>query len=670
MNRLAQESSAYLLQHRHNPVDWHPWGPAAFQRAVAEDKPIFLSVGYSACHWCHVMSYESFEDQRTANLLNAHFVCIKVDREERPDVDSVYMEVIKQITGRGGWPMTVFLMPNGVPFFGGTYFPLKARGGLPSFIEVLDRIRRLWQNQRQAVAEQADKIGTAVTGQQRLADVDSSFMDGLETQDRERAGTAMLTRATGVLASQFDVEYAGFGSQPKFPHTMSLEVLLQEHRRHKDPLNLEMVVRSLDAMASGGIYDHLGGGFCRYSVDRQWVVPHFEKMLYDNALFPKAYLHAWQVTGEPRFLRVVEETVEYVLRDLRLSGGGFAASEDADSDGKEGSFYLWSADEIKFVLGAEAQDVLGWHCVTEEGNFEGSTVLTAPLGADVPDEVRAGQRRLFEYRQGRTRPARDDKVIAEWNGLMLSTLAEAAAATQNRSWLAAAETLAEFLLQNLRNQNGRWLRSWHPDEAKPKSALTPAFAADYVALLDGFTRLAEATGDPRWIEEAAEIAEGLLELFWDDQGMGLRMTGSDAERLVTNPIEFRDHSVPSANGLGSTALLRLGALTGKARLIDIAERIVLAAGELPEREPTEFGSMLRSADLLWNGMSEVVVPGGREDLVSLIHRTYLPDIVLAWGQPFDSPLWDSKQNGFAYVCKNLSCLTPSDDARSLLGALA
>jgi uncharacterized protein YyaL (SSP411 family) len=427
-NRLADETSPYLRQHQNNPVDWYPWSDEAFDTARDEDKPVLLSVGYSACHWCHVMAHESFENPDTAAVMNELFVNIKVDREERPDVDAIYMEAVQAMTGQGGWPMTVFLTPDGRPFYGGTYFPDQPRHGMPSFTDVLRAMDGHWQSNRDELGEQADRLTEALGAVANL------------TPAPAVPGEALLANAYDTLRQQYDPRWGGFGGAPKFPGTMSLDLLLRAHHHNGSADTLAMVTNSLDAMASGGIYDHVGGAFARYSVDEEWLVPHFEKMLYDQALLTRVYLHAWQVTGEDRYRQVVDETIGYLLRDLRHPAGGFFSAEDADSEGVEGKFYVWSVDEIRDTAGDDADEAIAWWGVTASGNFEGANILHRPERGDLvrPPGVERARQRLFEVREKRIRPGLDDKVLTEWNALMVASLAEAAAATGDPTWLDAA----------------------------------------------------------------------------------------------------------------------------------------------------------------------------------------------------------------------------------------
>ena len=653
MNRLADETSPYLQQHKDNPVDWYPWSEEAFTRARAEDKPVLLSVGYSACHWCHVMAHESFEDHETAALMNDLFVNVKVDREERPDVDAVYMDAVQAMSGHGGWPMTMFLTPDGRPFYGGTYYPPVARHGMPSFTDVCRAVDDAWHTRRDELLGQADKLTAALD---RTLTVSG---DG----DGDRIGRDVLDGATGALASQFDRQWGGFGRAPKFPHETGIELLLRATARGDRPQLLELAVTTLDAMASGGIYDHVGGGFARYSVDNRWLVPHFEKMLYNQALLGRCYLHAWQITGEPRFRQVLDETITYVLRDLRHADGGFYSAEDADSEGVEGKFYVWSLDDVTALLGDDAPAAAEHWGITAAGNFEGANILHLPergaLARD--DRLERARRALFEAREKRVRPGLDDKVLTEWNALFLATLAEAGAATGNDEWLDAASACGEFLLANLRRADGRWLRSFNAGRARHL-----AYAADYAALVDGFTRLGEATGRARWTDLARETADAMLDLFRDDEGGGLFTTGHDAERLITRAKDVLDNATPAANSLAAVALLRLGALVGEPRYEERAREIIELLTEPLIRQSTAFAHLLAAVDLATSSITEIVVVGDRPDLVRPVQARYLPNAVLAWGEPYESPLFEGRQQGMAYVCESYACKQPVDDVDALL----
>jgi uncharacterized protein len=657
MNRLAKETSPYLRQHQDNPVDWYPWGEEALQRASAEDRPILLSVGYSACHWCHVMAHESFEDPDVATVMNDLFVNVKVDREERPDVDAVYMEAVQAFSGQGGWPMTVFLTPDGRPFFGGTYYPKTSKLGRPGFVELMRGVDQAWRERRDQVLAQADHVSSAIQAQAAMVTEGAGEADG-------ELGPALLERGYEALAASHDAEWGGFGRAPKFPMPTNLELMLRVHARTRAAEALQMAVTTLDAMASGGMYDHLGGGFHRYSVDVFWMVPHFEKMLYDQAGLAMAYLHAWQVTGEARFRQVVEETVGYVQRELRQSEGGFSSAEDADSEGEEGKFYVWRRDEVAEVGGPEAVE---WYGVTQGGNFEGTNILHRPVRGDLlrPPEVEEARRRLFEEREKRVRPGLDDKVLTEWNAMFLSSLAASSAGLGRDDWLDAAVATGDFLLSSLRREDGRWLRSWQRDGG----ARHLAYAVDHAWLVDAFCRLGEATGKARWVVEARQAADALIDLFWDDEASGFFTTGHDAERLVVRHKDLLDGATPSANSVAATALLRLAALTGEQRYADHAEAVLrLLAGPLA-KHPSAFSHLLGAVDMLVSGIAEVVVVGDRPDLVAAVQSRYLPNAVLAWGEPDDSPLWQDRSEGLAYVCRNYACQAPVSTAKDLLAQL-
>ncbi len=651
MNRLADETSPYLRQHRDNPVDWYPWGPEAFGRARAEDRPVLLSVGYAACHWCHVMAHECFEDDDVAAVMNERFVNVKVDREERPDVDAVYMDAVQALTGRGGWPMTVFLTPDGRPFYAGTYFPKEA------FLQLLPAVDDAWHNRRSQVDQTAGQLIQSLDRTARLAAAP------------EPPDVAHLNAALQQLAGAFDAQWGGFGAAPKFPQTMNLELVLRAQGAGAGGSALTVVTTTLDAMASGGIYDHLGGGFARYSVDERWLVPHFEKMLYDQALLIQVYLHAWQVTGEPRYRQVVEETIGYVLRDLRHGEGGFFSSEDADSEGEEGRFYVWSPAEMEAVLGAQlAPSAIDWYGVTEEGNFEGHTILTRPVRGDLlrPPEIEEARRRLFEARASRIRPGLDDKVLTEWNALMLAALAEAAAALDRDDWLDAARANAQMLLSRLRRDDGRWLRSWQADGGARHDAL----AADHAALVEAFIAMSSATGEARWIAEARAVADTLLDHFWDVNNGGLFTTADDGETLIVRQKDLMDNATPSANSLAATGLTRLAALTGEARYRHQADQILQLVGGVLGGAPTAFGRLLAALDMHRAGITEIAIVGDRDDLVDAVQARYLPNAVLAWGEPYDSPLWQDRTDGRAYVCRDYACQAPADTVEVLIGQLS
>jgi uncharacterized protein len=661
VNRLAGETSPYLLQHADNPVDWFPFGDEAFEEARRSDRPLFVSIGYSACHWCHVMAHESFEDEKIAAYLNERFVSVKVDREERPDVDAVYMEAVQAMSGHGGWPMSVFCTPDGRPFFGGTYFPSEPGRGRPTFRELLEAIDKAWGDRRDQLLEQADDLSAAVERRLSLPDRGPA---GPPTPERvRRAVDAGVSR----LGRTFDEEHGGFGAAPKFPQAPLLELLLRAHVAgaggRAGPL--EMAETTLAHMARGGIYDHLGGGFARYSVDRHWLVPHFEKMLYDQAALARLYLHAWQLTGNPEWRQVLDETAGYVLRELTGAGGGVHSAEDADSEGEEGLYYLWTLEQLESVLGTGGAAVAAaWYGVTEGGNFEGRNILSRPAGAALgrPPDVEAARSALLAARDERVHPGRDDKVLTEWNAMWCSTLAEAAGATGSHSWADAAVRTAEFLLAELRRDDGRWLRSW-----KDGRASHLAYSADYAWLVDCFTRCAELTGEQRWLAEAGTVADALADLFLTP-GEGLYVTGRDAPTLVVRPREVTDGVIPSASSVAAVALVRLGALAGDPGRLDVAQELLASAGDLPDRAPTAVPHLLGAAEMLASGTIEVVVTGDRPDLVAEARRPYLPSMVLAWGDG-RGPLFEGRPPGLAFVCRSGACRLPVGDSASLSAEL-
>jgi len=637
-------------------VDWYPWSKDAFSEAENSDRPILLSVGYSACHWCHVMAHESFEDLPTAEVMNKYFVNIKVDREERPDIDAIYMEAVMALTGRGGWPMTVFLDTKGKPFHAGTYWPNQPRGGMPSFSQVLEAVHTAWSEQRPALLE----LGTQLT--QRIA---------LQAQLSPTAGLPKADTfdfAIEALLEQHDTEWGGFSGAPKFPQAMNIEALIRSYSRKPEPRNLSAITTTLDAMASGGIADHLGGGFARYSVDEQWRVPHFEKMLYDNALLAQVYLHAWQVFGFERWRCIAEETIEYVLRDLRLPQGGFASAQDADSEGSEGRFYLWEEDEIRAICGSDAQQVIDWYGIIPSGNFEGLNILYRPVRGDLlrPPRIEHARSILLQARNKRIAPALDNKVLTEWNALMLAALTQAAVALSRPDWLTVAIENAEFLLENLRNEDGRWMRSWDQEGGTRHLG----YAADLAAIVDAFTRLSEATGEVRWIKEATSTAEQLLDGFSDEINGGFFTTGLDAEALITRPKDILDNAHPSANSLAAFALLRLGSLTGESRFLIAADSVLRLLGNLVLKHPTAFGHLLGALDLNQQGITEIVVTGTRPDLVHAAARKYRPNAILSWGERPPGPLWEGREGDLAWVCRNFTCSEPATTTQELLDQLS
>lgn len=630
MNRLANESSPYLLQHQHNPVDWYPWGEPALRRARDEDKPIFLSIGYSACHWCHVMEHESFESDAIAALLNQHFVCIKVDREERPDLDHIYMQAVQMLTGRGGWPLSVFLTPDLQPFFGGTYWPPTSRMGMPGFDSVLLAVVEAWTHRRGVAIKQAAQI-TAHLRQESEHSQEHAVLD-----------SHLLAHARARLAASFDSVHGGFGRAPKFPRPMDLQVLLRAWARERRDDTLQMVRLTLDKMAAGGMYDHLGGGFARYSVDDRWLVPHFEKMLYDNALLADAYLDGFLVLQQPHYARVAAATCDYVLRDMVDGQGGFHSTEDADSEGVEGKYYVWSRAEIVETLGPAAADrfclVYG---VTEQGNFEGHNILHLPRSVEesarqlgcspdaLDNELQASRDRLRELRDRRVRPGKDDKVLVSWNGLMIHTLARAAGILERPEFLHAAQRAARFVLNHLRRYDGRLLHCWRGGEAK-----LDAYLDDYAYLIQALATLYEADFDPYWIESAVQLAEIVVQHFHDPSRGGFFFTADDHEPLITRTKELHDGSVPGSNAMAATALTRLGKLTGRGDWLDAARRAVESTAGLMNQVPEATAQTLIALDLLvgptWE-LALVADPNAADtrEILSALRRTYIPRSVVA-----------------------------------------
>ena len=673
MNRLAGQTSPYLRQHADNPVDWYPWGDEAFEKARAEDKPVLLSVGYSSCHWCHVMAHESFEDPEVAAVMNRLVVSVKVDREERPDVDGIYMQAVQAMTGRGGWPMTVFVDPDGRPFFGGTYFPKEERHGMPGFVTVLEAVDEAWRGRRDDLLEQAGKLTKVIERTGSLG----------ATGDGPAPSPEILARGYESVRAQYDPQFGGFGPAPKFPQAMTLDFLLRTFVRNQAPETLDMVRVSLDAMAAGGMYDQVGGGFHRYSTDAHWLVPHFEKMLYDQALLTSAYLHAHLVTGEPRYRRVVEETIGYVLRDLRHEQGGFFSAEDADSEGVEGKFYLWSLEEIQGMCGADTPEVVRYFGVTEGGNFEdphtgyrGNILHVVDRAVEPPEAVQRAVPKLFAAREKRVRPGLDDKVLLAWNALFLRSVAEAAAAFERDDWMDAARRNARFLLTELRRDDGRLLRSWQDGRANHL-----AYAEDYAALLEAIVTLAEVD-DVSWLADARWVADELLRLFHDDEGGGFFTTGVDAESLIVRPKEYQDNATPAENSLASTGLLRLAALTGVGRYEVPAEEVLRLLGSVLAEHASAFAYLLGALERLVTPPLEVAVigdRGGADVLRREVHGRLLPAAVTVSAAPgagadvtpllADRALVDGKAT--AYVCEHFACrqpVTTPEDLRAQLDA--
>jgi uncharacterized protein YyaL (SSP411 family) len=663
-NRLIEESSPYLQQHADNPVDWYPWGEEALQKAKAEDKPIFLSIGYSACHWCHVMARESFEDEETAAILNEHFVSVKVDREERPDLDRIYMRAVQALTGSGGWPMSVFLTPDGKPFYAGTYFPPEPRHGMPSFKHVLRTIANAWQNQRQELLEGGERV-----------------VESIERQMAVRAPEAELERDTLARAFRsvrrdFDEVHGGWDGMPKFPQPMIVEFLLRHHELSKEPDALRMVVDTLHAMARGGIYGQIGGGFHRYSVDARWLVPHFEKMLYDNAQLARVYLHAWQVTNEPLFRAIAEETLDYVVREMTDPAGGFYATQSAESEEEEGRFFVWTPEEIERALGEQAEWFMDLYGVTPRGNFEGKNVLTFTGTWEGRQAMADARQQLFEVRERRTPPERDEKVLTSWNGLMLAAFAEAGVELNREDYLEVAERNAAFILSELRAEEGHLLHTWRDGTAKGRGYLE-----DYTHLIDGLLALYQATFEPRWYDAANELAEMMLERFEAPEG-GFFDTSIAHEELVTRPRSLQDNAVPSGNSMAAWDLLRLSQLSVEPRYAEAARRSLRQVQQLLARYPLGFGQWLTALNYALTETREIAIVGdpeaaGVQALLRVCRDGYRPHQVLAVGDPSDPevtvPLLTDREQidgkATAYVCVDFTCRRPVTDPEALQAEL-
>ncbi|HEX3617011.1 MAG TPA: thioredoxin domain-containing protein [Solirubrobacteraceae bacterium] len=643
MNRLAQETSPYLLQHAANPVDWYAWGDEALQRSRDENRPLLVSIGYSACHWCHVMAHESFEDDETAAMMNERFVCIKVDREERPDIDAVCMAACQAMTGQGGWPLNVFLTPDQQPFFAGTYFPPQQRPGMPSWRMVLEAISDAWSERPEQIREQGARLAHAVAAG-----------GSLQRAEQARIPSSAIEDSVHALGEMFDRVHGGWGGAPKFPPHATLEFLLAAG-------DVELASATLHAMAAGGIYDQVGGGFARYAVDASWIVPHFEKMLYDNALLARTYLHAWQVTREQRFAEVCAETLDWALRELRGPEGGFCSALDADSDGVEGKFYVWTVDELRAVLGDElGAAAISYFGAGPEGNFEDSANVLEARG-DAPERLPEIRCKLFGARAERVRPGLDDKRLTAWNALMISALADAGAALGREHYLDAARACAEFVLTELRDSENNLLRTW-----KDGRASLPAYLEDHAYLLQALLVLYEATFDERWYVEAIALADTMIERFADRENGGFFTTAADVPHLVSRRKDLEDTPIPSGNSAAALGLLRLARLSGDAEYERQAAGVLALYAPLALRHPLAFGHLLQALDLYLATPREVAIVGVGP-LADTLRTRYRPHLVLA-GTNADSSdgtavallrgrtLVDGQQA--AYVCERFACKLP------------
>jgi uncharacterized protein YyaL (SSP411 family) len=663
MNRLSRETSPYLLQHAENPVDWYPWGEEALAAATADDRPIFLSIGYAACHWCHVMERESFEDAETASFLNEHFVPIKVDREERPDLDGIYMDAVQSMTGQGGWPLSAFLTPEGRPFFAGTYFPKEALHGMPSFRQVLEAIAEAWRDRRADIERQGGRIVEAISK--------AASMPG----SHEPLTSEIATRALDELRKAFDERWGGFGGAPKFPQPMTLEFVLRMAVRGT-PDALHMLATTLDRMASGGVYDQVGGGFARYSTDAAWHVPHFEKMLYDNAQLAQLYVRAWLLTRDDRYRRVATETLDYLHREMRHAEGGFFSSQDADAEGVEGKFSTWSWDELVALVGEEAATAFG---ARPEGNWEGTNVLWLPNGGESEGlDLDEARRVLFETRERRTRPATDDKILTAWNAMAIQAFAEAGRAFDEPRFVETSETCLRFLLANLRRHDGRLLRSWRAGVAG-----RPAFCDDHALLASACLTLYSTTGEIGWFREAVALGEALVELFHDPDRGGFFQTGTDDDPLVLRPKELYDNAVPSGNSAAADVLQRLALLTGDPRWERIGVSAIRLVRDALGRAPTAFGHALVALDLYLGPSREVAIigslehPGTRALMNEVLRERFLPNVVLACapeGTVEGPALLENRPQvdgtPTAYVCEHFSCRVPVTRPEDLAKQLA
>ncbi|MGD2026752.1 MAG: thioredoxin domain-containing protein [Anaerolineales bacterium] len=664
-NRLANANSPYLLQHQHNPVDWYPWSPEALSRAKQEDKPIFLSIGYAACHWCHVMERESFEDPDTAAYMNEHFINIKVDREERPDLDRIYMDAVVAITGQGGWPMSVFLTPEGRPFFGGTYFPPSPRYGMPSFMDVLKNVTSLWEDQREELHQSSQKLTDHIRSRAKMPPPG-------KTPDLD---SAILDQAAMKIAQSYDWKNGGWGSAPKFPQPMTILFLLRRASRG-DKMALDISTHALDAMSKGGMYDIIGGGFARYSVDSHWLVPHFEKMLYDNAQLARAYLHAYMLTGNPHYRQVCEETLDFVLREMTDPQGGFFSSIDADSQGEEGLFYTYTHEELKVILNDEEFSALAdAYTVAEDGNFEGRIVLQRKINMEslhsLEPALQFARQKLFEHRSSRVRPATDDKVLTAWNAWMATAFAEAARYLKREDYLEAAQRNLSFLLDEL-IKDGRLLRSWRRGKADHA-----AYLEDYASLSLALIALYQSDQNNEWFARAASLSGQIKSLFYDPES-GLFDTAADHEELLLRPQESQDNATPSGSSLAVQLFLQLAAYIGDGELYDMTMRIIASIRQVLQTYPTAFANWLSALDFALGEIKEIAVLGDLESnagksLLETIWESFRPDCILAashFPPPGDAPalledrpLVEDKPT--AYVCRQFTCKTPTTEMDTL-----
>lgn len=687
MNRLKDETSPYLLQHADNPVDWYPWGDEAFQVARDENKPVLLSVGYSACHWCHVMAHESFEDEATAQVMNELFVNIKVDREERPDVDDIYMQAVQALTQHGGWPMTVFLLPDGRPFYGGTYYPDAPRHGMPSFVQVMQAVHDAYVNRRDDLEKQADNIHQALKRDAL----------GIGREDDSGLTKELLDEATKKIITNFDKINGGFGTQPKFPQPMTLEFLLRYYHRTQDEQALHVVTHTLTQMARGGIYDQIGGGFARYSVDARWLVPHFEKMLYDNSQLSRLYLHTYQVTGDEFYKHIAEEIYDYILREMTAPEGGFYSTTDADSEGEEGKFFVWTIDEVREALAPIEDDVpnasriaIEYFGMSPGGNFEGSNILYVPNELDIVAErldmseealqeaIVAIKDRLYAVRTSRVHPGLDDKILTSWNGMMLASLAEAARVLQRDDYLVAAERAGDFLLQSMTDDDGRLYRTHKDGRSKIKGYLE-----DYANVIDAMLELYQSTFVEKWFVEARRLADVVLEHFQTEDG-GFYDTSDNHEELITRPRNLQDNATPSGNAMMAKQLLRLSAYTGETKYDESGRSVLRILTDALGQYPSAFGESLNATDMLVSGLTEVAIVGNptqesTKAILNSIRQPYHPNVISALSRkdveeheliPLLSYRTMRDNQATVYVCRNFACQMPVTSAEETERLLA
>ncbi len=671
-NKLADETSPYLLQHAHNPVDWCPWGDEAFAKAKAEDKPVLVSIGYSACHWCHVMEHESFEDEATAQIQNEHFINIKVDMEERPDVDQIYMNFVQITTGRGGWPMNVFVTPDKIPFFGGTYFPPTPRHGMPSWQQILMSIAEAWRERREELMHSANEI----LGELRRISITDEAEGPIDESISDIAFQSFVRT--------FDAKNGGWGGAPKFPQAMSMEFLLRYWKRTGNERALEMVTFTAEKMANGGIYDQIGGGFHRYATDAVWLVPHFEKMLYDNAQLVRVYLHLYQITKNDIYKRTAVETLEYVRREMLHEKGGFYSSQDADSEGEEGKFFVWTPAKVEQILGEQDAKFFNFFFdVSEDGNFEGSNILqrnysvetaARALKVDIDElaaVIKKGKQKLFDEREDRIKPFRDEKILTAWNGLMLASFAEAAAILGTEEYLQIAKHNADFLTANLQS-NGSLLRTWKDGNAKLN-----AYIEDYANLADGLIALYQISGEVKYLKEARRLADSMITEFWDEEAGGFFFTSNDHEELIVRNKDFYDNATPSGNSAGADVLLRLAKFYGDDRYERFARIVMRMAAPQLKRYPQGFGRMLSAIEFNVSPVKEIAIIGERENrLERAIFDEYMPASVVAITEHETDALpmlADRKRTGeipTAYVCENFVCKLPVTSVDELMKQLS